>query len=221
MADKRYINPDYGNRRFRTHALKYTPDVYNPYILKNTNTLTLKEQRAEYQRLRSIALKRLKTFENTPYTTSNIYRYNVGRYPTLSEIKTESQLAYKLSDLARFLRARTSTLSGMREARRKQIEALNEQGIPETELESFGKFMDLARTMLSEMEYDSEKVVDKYKNMSKKDDDAVQKLVLHRYKQQLKKRGKTRDMGESISRENSRNSEQLRKELNYDDRWKI
>lgn len=192
MNDNTMKNPFFGNRQFRTHAQKYVTSVYDPFVLTRTKTITIAEQRAEYSRLRAIAIKRLQRLGESKYKTAPAYTYNKDKFIPLAAIKSDRQLAYKLSDVARFLRMQTSSISGLEKQRRNQIEALEKKGIPESELERFGEFMELARTMLSELEYDSEAIAQAYRDARDRGDLSKDHQILERWKSRLRREGKVK-----------------------------
>ena len=104
------------------------------------------EIRREYSRLRDIAQKRLQRLaRNEP--GSYAYRKNVGQYPTLAEIGTEGARE-KLPQLARFIGAKTGSVTGIREQRNKALETLQEHGytfINKGNIRQFGEFMEAFR----------------------------------------------------------------------------
>ena len=104
------------------------------------------EVRREYSRLRDIAQKRLQRLvRNEP--GSYAYRKNVGQYPTLAEIGTEGAME-KLPQLARFIGAKTGSVTGIREQRNKALETLQEHGytfINKGNIRQFGEFMESFR----------------------------------------------------------------------------
>lgn len=113
MAVNRYV-------KFAFPISAYQPDALQ-------NGYTEKELRAEYSRLRSIAQKRLKTLEQSEFAASQTVRYNRGRYKTLSDIESTSELSHLLGDLARFLTAQRGTVSGLRLERERAMETWREQ----------------------------------------------------------------------------------------------
>ncbi len=114
--------------------------------------------RKEYTRLRDVAQKRLKRLKEAGYEDTEAYKRNVMHYPTLKDIKTQSELAQRLSDLSRFIKSELSTVSGIKERERKTLESLSENGfgfVNEGNLAEFGDFMEQYRDQLLDMEYDS------------------------------------------------------------------
>lgn len=104
------------------------------------------EIRREYSRLRDIAQKRLQTLaKNEP--NSYAYKKNVGQYPILAEAGTEGAKEL-LPQLARFIAAKTGTVTGIRAQRTAAIETLQEHGydfINKSNIRQFGEFMEAYR----------------------------------------------------------------------------
>lgn len=117
------------------------------------------ELRKEYSRLRKIAQKRLARFVGTEWEKSEVFKRNYGKYPVLADIKSPTQLRYELAALARFINAKTSSVSGLRQQRAKAIEALRDKGytfVNRKNYWQFGEFMDYYKTSKLNQIYDSE-----------------------------------------------------------------
>lgn len=114
--------------------------------------------RKEYTRLRDIAQKRLKRFEAAGLTNTQAYRKNVKHYPLLKDIKSDYELAGRLSDLERFISAKAGSVSGQRAIRKKSIATLHDNDytfVNEENFDDFTDFMESYRDQLYDMEYDS------------------------------------------------------------------
>lgn len=156
-----------------TGKLKYSPEYYTPSQivarLKASPELR-KEVRKEYTRLRDISQKRLKRMGKTKWANTNTYRANVNRFKKLKDIKSDYELAGRLSDLARFITSKFSTVSGQKEIMEKSLKTLKSHGYtfvnPENYLE-FGEFMEQYRNQMLDMEYDSGDAADTYGVVSK------------------------------------------------------
>ena len=122
-----------------------TPEYYSKSAIKS-GEWTDAEIRREYSRLRDIAQKRLERLgRNEP--GSFAYRHNVGQYPTLKETGTEGARAL-LPRLARFIGAKTGSVTGIREQRAKALESLREHGytfLNKSNIKQFGQFMEQFR----------------------------------------------------------------------------
>lgn len=143
-------------------TLKYDKNLYTPTGAKE---LTDKELRKEYSRLRSIARKRLERFEGTEWTTSQIYQYNKEGFKPLKEIKSDRELRYLLSDVARFITAERGSVSGLEKERRQAVKTLNERGytfVNKKNFRKFAEFMEYVRTANLNRIFDSKRVADFY-----------------------------------------------------------
>ena len=117
-------------------------ELYTREALRNADVWTDKLIREEYSRLRDIAQKRLKRLAASE-PTSYAYTKNVGVYGPARGQSTE-ELRKLLPDLAKFIAAKTGTVSGIRAARRQAIRTLQEHGytgITPSNYASFGEFM--------------------------------------------------------------------------------
>lgn len=124
-----------------------------------------REVRKEYTRLRDIAQKRLKRLAAAGYESTDVYKKNVKHYPKLKAIKTESELAQRLSDLSRFVGSTQSTVKGLKEREKKVLKTLKKNGykyINESNLSDFGEFMEYYRDAMYDLEYDSGDAADLY-----------------------------------------------------------
>ena len=154
----------------RTDVLKYDFENYYVDALKS-GTLTEKEMRSEYSRLRKIANKRLSAMGRSKFSNTQAYLLNVGKYVTLDKIKSERDLMYKLHDLAKFVTAKSGSVSGQYEMRRKSLKKLWDHGIDfvnEKNFELFGQFMEEARIRGYAEIYGSERVSELFGVASKK-----------------------------------------------------
>ena len=140
----------------KTSPRKLSPDqldprnnlqLYSRDVIKNADIWTPKAIREEYSRLRSIARKRLERLEKLE-PDSYAYRHNVGVYKPLREL-TQTEVVKLLPQLAQFIAAKTGTVTGIREARLKAIEKLQEHGyeqINESNYKTFASWMEKWRS---------------------------------------------------------------------------
>ena len=123
-----------------------------------------KEMRKEYARLREVARKRLARMEGTPAVRSQAYKMNRFRFDKpQSQIKSAGELSRRLSDLSRFINAKSSTVRGQRELRAKSLETLHEHGytfVNEKNIYDFGEFMEWWRSYEYGRLYNSDMVAD-------------------------------------------------------------
>lgn len=158
----------------KTASLTYEDDWYTPTsILTQIKTGNMKKVRKEYTRLRDISQKRLKRLEAADMGDTQAYLKNVSHYPKLKDIKTKYELAGRLSDLSRFIKAEASTVSGQRQIRAKSIQTLHDHGydfVNDTNIVDFGRFMEEYRKQkLEDMGYDSGDAAETYSVVVKHD----------------------------------------------------
>lgn len=152
------------NRKQAT--LKYAWYEYTPEALQS-GSLSEKEIRDEYRRLRSIANKRIERLEKAGYTETQTYLRNVGVYKSPANY-TMTELQYKLYQISKFVSAKSSTVGGMRHIEKQVLERLHEKDLGRiVNLQEFGDFMDWARTKYKNSDFDSERAAEVY-NESKR-----------------------------------------------------
>lgn len=117
--------------------LKWAAALYQAEALKVRDS---KELRAEYTRLRDIAQKRLSRLGQSEFSSLATYQNNKDKFPKLSEIKTDAELRIRLQEVARFVSAKTSTISGIRAERKAQLKSLAENGYDWVNESNFEQF---------------------------------------------------------------------------------
>ena len=103
------------------------PEAYYPEALRS-GTLTPKEMRSHYSYLRQIANKRLQNFVGTEFEDAQSYIKNVGKFVPLSEINNERELMFKLYEVNKFVRARSSSVTGLKRIQNETIETFHDRG---------------------------------------------------------------------------------------------
>lgn len=98
---------------------------YYPMALQEGHTE--KELRKEYAKLRSVAQKSLKRLENSRYWDSETYRQNKNAFPATGSIKSKRELSRALTDVTRFLSAKSHSVSGLNEIRQEQVSTWQDQ----------------------------------------------------------------------------------------------
>ena len=98
---------------------------YYPMALQEGHTE--KELRQEYAKLRSVAQKSLKRLGESRYRDSETYRQNKNAFPTTGSLKSTRELARALTDVTRFLSAKSHSISGLNEIRQSQVSTWNDQ----------------------------------------------------------------------------------------------
>lgn len=134
------------------------------------NSLSEREIRSEYSRLRKIANQRLKALGNY-YLESKIYQKYNGQFITLREMDSVNEIAYRLSDMIRYLHTEAGTVTGLKRIRNEILDKLHEQGynfVTKSNFLEFTEFMDTLDTQARNMRYDSERLVDLFEITFKK-----------------------------------------------------
>jgi hypothetical protein len=165
--------PYKGGKRDKA-KLRYEDEVYTP---EGAKTLSEKDLKKEYTRLRSIARKRIERFEGTEWTDTQVYKLNVGQYKPLKEIKSDRELRHLFTDVAKFVTADTGSVSGLEKQRQKGIKTMHERGydfITKENYREFANFMEYARVANLNRMLDSKRIADFYaatekKNMSREE----------------------------------------------------
>lgn len=152
-------------------SLRYPVEAYVPSVVMMSKYMTEKQMISEYSRLRSIARKRLERFVGTEWVDTQQYRMNAGRYKPVKEIKNKTELVALLSDVSRFVTARTGSVSGLQVQRRQSIQSLHEHGytfVNRKNFKQFADFMEDWRTWDRNRLYDSARVAELYHEAKKK-----------------------------------------------------
>lgn len=142
---------------------------YNPLHLQREHSEH--ELRKEYTRLRSIAVKRLARLEKAGYERTSVYKYfKKPVLKKLSDIKTMSNLAKSLAQLAQFIESPLSTVTGQKEQRKSKIEKLQSYGyeIDESNFDNFTEWMELLAGQAEDLLYDSEGLVELWETIREK-----------------------------------------------------
>lgn len=156
-------------------VLNYDPDIYTPRGVRENLTPT--EARKEYARLRSLALKRLKNFEGTEYTDTQVYRQNKSAYLKPPSQLTDRQIQTKLSKVMRYLTSGYSTVARIEKIRDKSIATLHRHGykIGRDEYSEFGRYMEKAKAYYTAKTFDSIRAAEMYQD--KDEDESIDELV--------------------------------------------
>lgn len=150
--------------------LTYHPDMYDYATLKTVEPLTEKQMRAEYSRLRSIARKRLERMGKSEFNDTKTFTKNNGQFVPVKELTTD-ELMHKLSDVARFIQSKRSTVKGLKEERKKTIETLHDNGylfVNKSNFKAFTDFMDDTRIEAQNKNYDSARIAEIFKTAEQK-----------------------------------------------------
>ena len=133
------------------------------------NTMTEKEMRKEYSRLRKVASGRLRTLENSEWGKHSVtWRDYVGEFPA-GRGRSKAEIAHRLSTAYYFLSLKTSTVSGIREIRDKFLETMHDEGytwVNKDNYYDFIEFMDTVKSYYDTVTYDSDRAVDVFDVMT-------------------------------------------------------
>ena len=140
----------------------WDPDTYTvealESIIGSANKDDMSAIRTEYTRLRDIAHKRWKRLGESEFANSPAYTSHAGDFPKLREMDPRD-LPKAFANMVRFLRAQTSTISGQKTRRQKNIEEWNKLGLNLTE-QNYDNVMKMLREMRSrKIIYGSDKVL--------------------------------------------------------------
>ena len=114
--------------------------------------------KAEYTRLRDIAHKRISRLGKSEFKKSAAYTSHKGDFPKLRDLDPRD-IPAAMAEMAKFLQAKTSTVTGQRSRRSKTIKAWQEQGLDLNE-KNYNKVMALLKEMRSrKILYGSDKVI--------------------------------------------------------------
>ena len=111
-------------RQRKPAKLGLDPASYNPVGLR---AYSMDELKHEYASLRREATERVRSLgRSKQWSQTQAYRSNVGQYPTLAQIGNDRRaLERKIIRAQRFVSAKASSPSGLRDIQRKQLESLH------------------------------------------------------------------------------------------------
>ena len=137
------------------------PELYYPEALRS-GVLTPVEMKSHYSYLRKVANKRLQRFVGSEFEDAQSYIKNVGKFVPLSEINNERELMFKLYEVNKFVRARSSSVTGLKQIRNEAIETLHDKGITwinKSNYKEFCEYMEYMRTKYKSKQYDSKRAM--------------------------------------------------------------
>lgn len=137
---------------------------------------TPKEARAEYARLAKIANRRLATIKASPDFGDSKRAEQDYFASSANMLKTDRQVYAALQRVARFNDQKTSTLTGLRAAERKQLETMREEGytwLNKGNIHEFGKFWKEVKSHAGYKYYGSNRIAELFHKAKKKRIDAL------------------------------------------------
>lgn len=158
-----------------TASLKYDRSAYLPIWSRIMEQMNESEARREYSRLRAIAVKRLHRLDETGLGVHSYqYQRNKAGFPSIKDMLTNGvlnrrQFAREFANLASFVTSKTTTVSGVKEQRKKAREALEARGVALTDeqYDRFGEFMREYRNIYGRKHRGSEAAVDLFETVEK------------------------------------------------------
>lgn len=106
-------------------------DRYSVPALENLTKDEMRQMRKEYTRLRDIAQKRIKRLGESEYNWAKAYTSHSSGFKKLAEIEPEN-FAKEMSQLAKFVNAKLSTVTGQKAKREAIKRSWGEQGLAVT-----------------------------------------------------------------------------------------
>lgn len=132
-------------------------------------TMTEKEMRKEYSRLRKVANGRLRTLKNSEIGRRS---YTWRRYEDEFQSargKSKAEIAHRLSNVYYFLSLQESSVSGLKKMRDAFIESMHDSGytwINKDNYYDFIEFMETVKAYYDVVSYDSDRAVDVFDVMT-------------------------------------------------------
>lgn len=118
-----------------------------------------KELRKEYAKLRAVAQKSIQRLGKSEFAGGATYRNAVGRFPTTRSIKDRRELSMALVDISRFLSAKSSSVSGLKEIRAEQVNTWqNQYGYAFVNTGNYAAWVEFLEVMKDEIGFVYQKV---------------------------------------------------------------
>ena len=132
---------------------------YTPYKLNQQSEAAL---RAEYARLRKIALARGAALARSEFAETKSAQRVIGQFKTPASKLSKRELVYELHELATVTTSQMTSVRGLQKQRRETIATLKSHGynIKAKDLEKFGEFMDALRDFYGRTQVDSPRSAD-------------------------------------------------------------
>lgn len=141
MAERKLSAAFIANIKKRKNPLTYDKRMY-VYV---DTARQIPDPKAEYRKLRTTALNRIRKLERAGYADTETVRKARAAFAALPKNLTAEQAAQRLPDAARFLLSARGTVGGMREIERKTAQTFNDRGldfINSKNIRQFTEFLD-------------------------------------------------------------------------------
>ena len=135
-----------------------------------------REMRRMYTKMRDIAQKRLGRLAKSEFSESAAYRAHARGFAKIRDISPEN-FAKALSELSKFVSAKSSSVSGQREIMQKTIATWRKQGLNLNASNYADVIRVLERMRKDKVTYGSDKAVESADIMMELDDSAQQKFL--------------------------------------------
>lgn len=133
--------------------------------------------KAEYTRMRDVAQKRIKRLAEK-FPESKAYQYNQRGFAKLKELDIRD-LPKAFAELAKFVKAKSSTVSGQREIKQKTIKTWQDQGL-NLNSQNYDKTIKILEEMRKQkLVYGSDKAVELADSMLELDDQQTNQWLDH------------------------------------------
>lgn len=133
--------------------------------------------KAEYTRMRDVAQKRIKRLAEK-FPESKAYQYNQRGFAKLKELDIRD-LPKAFAELAKFVKAKSSTVSGQREIKQKTIKTWQDQGL-NLNAQNYDKTIKILEEMRKQkLVYGSDKAVELADSMLELDDQQTNQWLDH------------------------------------------
>lgn len=119
------------------NALKYDYTLYQ----MEESVKEMPDPRAEYERLRQQIDIRMRRFERSGLTDTSIYAEHKNVFEDVNTLNN-SEVYERIPEMARFLTDARSTVTGYREAERKAVRTLRDQGLTFVNKKNYRDFTD-------------------------------------------------------------------------------
>lgn len=160
-------NPSQPSFEFAYDTVWYTVQGAETW-LRTATKQDLKEMRAEYTRMRDTAQKRIKRL-GKEFPESKVYQEHRQGFKKLKDMD-KRDFAKAFADLAKFLKAKSSTVTGQKQIKQKTIKTWQDQGLDLTD-KNYKQAIDILEQMRSQkLVYGSDSVVDLANEMVKLED---------------------------------------------------
>lgn len=132
---------------FRAHIKKRgNPLSYDREMYRYPDTArNIPDPRAEYRKLRNVAMNRIRKLEKAGYGDTETVRQARRAFSQLPKNLTQDQAAQALPEAARFIMSARGTVGGMRDIERKTAETFQDRGLDFVNAKNvrrFGEFLD-------------------------------------------------------------------------------